>query len=165
MSQELLESGLRALEFSRRNLLALLEDIPDDKLCHQPVAGGNHALWIMGHLTQTDEWFPRGFGGYESRLPAQWNELFGMGSKPVGDVSAYPPVAEIREAMNSRRQEMIGWFKSMPPEKLLEPLGGDWEMFAPNHVGLAQSIAWHEGMHTGQLTVVRKSLGIAPKYA
>ena len=34
--------------------------------------------------------------------------------------------------------------------------------FAANLGMLMTSIAWHEGLHAGQLTVVRKSLGLAP---
>ena len=37
-----------------------------------------------------------------------------MGSKPVADAGAYPPVSEIRKAMNGRREELIGWFDADP---------------------------------------------------
>jgi hypothetical protein len=40
----------------------------------------------------------------------------------------------------------------------------DYEMFAANYCGLASSLAWHEGMHAGQLTMLRRDIGLGPKF-
>lgn len=163
MSHQLVDSGVAVLDFARSNTLSFLADVPEDKWCHQAIAGANHALWVVGHLAVVDDYFISSFGGQDSRLPEAWGELFGMGSTPSSDASAYPRPAEIRDALGSRRADLIAWFESLSDDKLVAPLSGDWEKFAPNTVGLAFSIAWHEGLHAGQLTVVRKSLGLAPK--
>jgi hypothetical protein len=47
---------------------------------------------------------------------------------------------------------------------LTSPLPKELETFARSYGGMMCSIAWHEGVHAGQLTVVRKSLGLAPKF-
>ncbi|HKQ46892.1 MAG TPA: DinB family protein [Phycisphaerae bacterium] len=164
MSSHLLETGLAALAFSRKVSLGLFEDIPDNKICHQPCAGANHPLWILGHLACTDEFFLKGVGGRPYNRFEKWEKLFFMGSKPTSDPKVYPPIAEVKEALDKNRQEMIGWFKSMSDAELLKPLESDLADFAANRAVLMSMIAWHEGLHAGQLSVVRKSLGLTPKF-
>ncbi len=43
-------------------------------------------------------------------------------------------------------------------------LTDDLQSFAPSHAALIPTIAWHEGMHIGQLTVIRKSLSLDPVF-
>lgn len=164
MSSKLLDNGLAVMEFARNNTLAFLEDVPEEKWGHQPAPNANHAMWIIGHLAVTDDYFLTNLAGRDSKLPADWSGLFGMGSQPQGDLSAYPSPSDVRDQLRPRREELFSWFKSLSEEKLIEPLTDDWKQFAPNYIGLASSLAWHEGLHAGQLTVVRKSLGIAPKF-
>ncbi len=163
MSNQLLEAGLAAMGFSRRNTLTFFEDIPKDKICHQPFPGANHALWVLGHLAATDDFFLRTFSGKSTMLPEKWGPLFGMGSIPTPHVRDYPAVEEILSLMRPMREGLIGWFQSLTPDQLLKPLPPDWQKFGAHTAQLMFGIAWHEGMHAGQLTVIRKSLGLKPK--
>jgi len=164
MAGGLKSAGLATLAFARRNTLRLFEDIPADQLLHQPVPGGNHALWIVGHLAYVDDMFMTGLMPRASKLPENWANLFGQGSVPSGDASTYPAIAEIRERGEALRGELVGWFESMSEEKLLAPLPEEWKPFAPTYGAMMSSLAWHEGLHAGQLSVVRRSLGIGPKF-
>ncbi len=164
MGSTLLETGLGALAFSRHVTLGLFEDVPDGKVCHQPFAGANHVLWILGHLACTDEYFLNNVGGRPYNRFEKWEKLFFMKSKPTPNRTDYPPVAEVKEALDKNRQELIGWFKSMSDAELVKPIEGDMSQFAANRAVLMSTIAWHEGLHAGQMSVVRKSLGIAPKF-
>ena len=100
MANKHFEIGKTVLDFAHTNLLNLLEDVPDHKLTHQPVNHGNHALWIVGHIANTDTFFATSLGKREPKTPPEFAGLFGMGSKPTPDASAYPPQprphAEIR---------------------------------------------------------------------
>ncbi len=69
MSNPALENGLTALGFARQVTLGLLEDIPEDKLLHQLTPGGNHTVWVIGHLTVTDDDFLAKVGGREAKCP------------------------------------------------------------------------------------------------
>ncbi len=159
-----LSTGLATLEFSRSNLLSFMEDIPADQMCHQPVEGGNHTLWIAGHLAQTDDFFLTALAGRAPACPASYRTLFGMGSQPVNDPAAYPCLDDIKAQLDARRTDLVAWLKSLSLDQLAAPLTGDLAGFAPAHVALAGALAWHEGLHTGQLTFIRKSLGIGPKF-
>lgn len=164
MSNDWIESGLTVMAFARRALLGFLEDVPEDKWVHQPIPGGNHTAWIVGHLASTDHYFLTTVGGAKPKLPAGWEELFGMGSVPTADQGRYPSPAELRDFLGAIREDLTGWYGQLDEAEALTPLPEDLKMFAPHVGGLGSSIAWHEGMHTGQLTVVRKSLGFAPKF-
>lgn len=163
MSRALLESGLTNLEFARRFTFSLLEDISEDQWCHQPVVDGNHAAWVVGHLASTDDFFLSTLSGRPSGLPDKWKELFGMGSKPTPDLAGYPSPAELKSKLSGCREDFVAWLKSLDEKKLLSPLPGDLQSFAPSHVAMCGTLAWHEGLHAGQLTMIRKSLGIGPK--
>lgn len=159
-----LECGLNALRFSRDVTFGLLEDIPADKLCHQPIPGANHAVWVLGHMANTDDSFLSALGARPAKFPESWGKLFGQGSTATPNASDYPSLDELKENMNIRREELTAWFSGLDDDKLAAPLPENLQHFASNHAALLSSIAWHEGLHAGQLTIVRKSLGIGPKF-
>ncbi len=143
MTNDLIDAGLAALGFARQALLGMIDALPEDKILHQPCQGANHAMWILGHLACTDEFF--------------------MKSKPTTNAADYPPIAEVKEILAHNREALISLFSNMDEARLRSPLPGDLNS-APSHAALIPTIAWHEGMHTGQLTVIRKSLDLAPVF-
>ncbi len=164
MPSGLFETGKAALEFSRSVSLGLFEEVPKDKLLHQPLPGGNHALWILGHIAVSDEYFLRNLAGQTTPHLEAWQAQFFAGSVCVPDAAAYPPIEEVLACLNEARERLIAWFGSLPEEQLQGPLPGEKSFFAPTYAALMSSIAGHEMLHAGQLSVVRKSLGIAPKF-
>lgn len=164
MSSQLVESGLTVLAFSRKTLLGMLEDVPEHQWVHQPIPHANHAAWIAGHLAHTDHYFLTAVAGQPASIPAEWDELFGMGSAPTADAARYPSPTELRDYLGSLRQTLQAWFAGLDERDANASLPEELRMFAPTVGALTHSLAWHEGLHTGQLTVVRKSLGIAPKF-
>ena len=164
MADILLDNGLAVLAFARQATLAFLDDLPEDKLCYSPIPDGNHAMWLIGHITVTDDTVRHGLGGGTAKCPEGWTDLFGAGSAPAPDPGKYPSVAEMREHLNARREDLIAWFRSMDHTKLTEALPEDSLRFAPNYAGLMASLAFHEGLHAGQLRVITKSLGRPPKF-
>ena len=164
MANQLLEAGLKVMAFSRSATIGFLDDIPLDQWCKQPVAGGNHTAWVVGHIALTDDYFLSTLSGRSSNCPESWVTLFGPGSKPVGDLSAYPAPAEMKSKLSGSCDDLVAWLKSLDEKKLMSPLPQELQMFAPTHVELCFSLAWHEGIHAGQMTMVRRSLGLAPKF-
>ena len=155
-----IEAGIATLKFSRGATIKLLESIPPDARVLCPVKGANHATWIAGHIALTDDYFFKTVGDQPGTLPESWESLFGMGSKCESSSDAYPAWDEIIAAMHERRATLIDWFGAMSADELAEPLSDDLREFAPNRAALMPAIAWHEGFHAGQLTAVRRSLGM-----
>lgn len=151
------------MNLARSKVLDLAKDIPEDKLTWAPLPGGNHALWVLGHLAWTDDYFVAFFSKKPSAISPDWPKRFGMGSTPTTDASAYPSLAQVKDSMCNARDRLIDWFKLMDEKQLLSPLPSDWTGFAPNFACMMNSIAWHEGLHAGQLSVCCRGLGIKPK--
>jgi len=156
--------GLSSLEFARQATLKLLEGLPEQGFTHQPVAGGNHVLWVLGHLAATDDFFLTRLANRESGLPQQWGALFGMGSTPTSDAAAYPSREEVLQRLAERREALVQWFRSLSDADLARTLPDDFSEFAPDYASLPTRIAWHEGLHAGQISTVRKSLGLKPAF-
>jgi len=158
-----LAPGLAALNFARGAVEKLIDACPANARLHCVCPGANHLTWIVGHLAWTDDYFVTALGGQESNLPGgfdNWNAMFGMASTPVDDPAAYPPFEQVRRAFDERHQAVVDWFASLDESKLSEPLPDDLRNFAPTFAALPGSMAAHEGMHAGQITVIRKSLGL-----
>ena len=163
MANAALQNGLATLDFSRNILLGLVEEIDDDKMCHQPVAGGNHTAWVLGHIAYADDLFAVEVGGRKSILSDDWKAKHGMGSTPTSDRADYPSKAEFLDKLATCRESLLTWFNSLDESELETPMPEGWTDFAPNRAAFASWIAWHEALHSGQLTMIRKSLGLAPK--
>jgi len=158
------DNGLKMLEFARRVTLAYLEDIPPDQRFHQPAPGANHAVWIIGHLTVVDDSFLSTLQGTEHSLTSMWREAFAQGSDPGTDPSQNPDWDELMKRFAAIRTDLLTWFRNLPDEKLEQPLPENLKGFASSQCALMSSIAWHEAIHAGQITTIRKSLGLDRRF-
>lgn len=160
MPNATLEASLAALEFSRNFLSGILRDFPAEQALFAPFAGANHATWILGHITWVDDITLQSWGKQPSGLPANWPELFAWKTTPTTDASRYPAFSAMKDHLASRRAALVDWFLSLDDARLASKLGGDFDWFARSIGHLPSSIACHENMHAGQLTVVRKALNL-----
>lgn len=151
---------IQAVAFARGATKKLLEGIPADKMCVIPAGCSKHALWIAGHLASTDHWFVAEFGGGKSSLPEAWNKLFGMNSSATADAKTYPSPAEVLKALDAGHAGVIKWLRSLTAEQLEKPMPKEWQAYAPTMADVGTFAAWHEGYHAGQLSAVRKGLGL-----
>ena len=88
-----LKERLRSrLEFTRGFSENLLQNFktPED-FTHQVHSNANHAAWFVGHIAQTDNFFTSLIDPSKAVEKQGYGELFGMGSQPTNDPSAYPP--------------------------------------------------------------------------
>ncbi|MEZ6318538.1 MAG: DinB family protein [Phycisphaerales bacterium] len=156
--------GLEGLAMSRGFLKMLLEGLTAEQMMTRPCAKGNHGMWIMGHIAWTDDSFLQGLGGQASGIPASWNGLFGMKSEPSDDASAYPSRDELMGAMEDRRAALVAWLSGLNEAELIKPIEGDMAQFARTLAQVPSSLAFHEGMHAGQLSMARRAAGLAPMF-
>jgi hypothetical protein len=164
MSSRELETGIASLRFSRRLALAILNGIPEDEWLHVPVPHGNHATWIGGHLAwEDDDILSSLIEGRGSKVSQPWHDRFAQGSKPTANPIDYPGHGEIRTALDTFREELIGFF-SASIDRLAAPLPEGMHAFARDLAALMPALACHEMIHVGQLTVIRKSLQLPPVF-
>jgi len=106
-----------ALTGGKAWMVGLVADLEDGDLVAAPtIKGGNHPLWVIGHLTASEASIVKGMiKGEQPNVPAGWGPLFGMGSQPVSDASKYPSKAELLEEISSVKKYGacgIGLFRS-----------------------------------------------------
>ena len=129
---------------------------------HQVDPTANHALWFAGHMGTTDNFFISLLDPSQVRDREGFREQFGIGSRPVDDPSAYPPVAEVVDYMRDRRKTLLAIVERMSDEDLGRSVPeGAPEMWT-DLGSILETAIWHEGMHAGQVSIARRSLGNAP---
>ena len=71
-----------------------LGEMSDAPLLRPGPWGGNHAMWIAGHLTVVEGRLQKMLRGTPNPVEG-WKPLFDWGSEPVDDPAAYPPYDEV----------------------------------------------------------------------
>lgn len=155
------------LQFSRKFTEGLLSSFktPEEWVfqIHPKV---NHAMWITGHLGLVDNSFICKFRPEIGQKPEGWDRLFGFGSQPLPSADAYPASHEMLDFFRERRQSLLAVLDGMSEEELRAPAPAAGERSpiagAPSIGHGFIFVAYHEGLHTGQLTVAHRALGHAP---
>jgi hypothetical protein len=153
-----------AMEMSHQATMRLIEDMRDAPLTPPTARGGNHPLWVLGHLTLVEGSVPQVLFG-ERNPVERWAPLFGPGTEPTDDASAYPAFDEVLRTYHDLRARNM---------KLLEDLGEsalDRPTKAPppgledvlRTVGLTfLTFALHQMNHRGQVADARRAAGRKP---
>jgi uncharacterized damage-inducible protein DinB len=154
---------LRAAELNVDYAKKLVADIPDEKMCEQPVPGMNHAAWVLGHLTYV---FDSMIGVFDQTpsMSNEWKELFNLKSKPEADRARYPSKAALLEAYERSYQRIVEAVKSASPEALDREFPNPRLRAILPTVGIAMVniLTSHQGIHLGQLSAWRRAQGLPP---
>lgn len=135
---------------------------PDDKATAQAPGQPNHCLWTLGHLAATYDWASGILDGKPSSLPESYQKSFAMGSVPTPDPSANPSIAEVRANFDRAYERFLNAAKALTPAQGKESLKEKTHGFAEDKFDLLYKMAWHDGWHLGQMTTLRKFLGLPP---
>ncbi|MEO1534061.1 MAG: DinB family protein [Planctomycetota bacterium] len=156
----LLDTGLFLMDFSRQATTGLLAGIEGDDFVKRFTDDGSHAAYIVGHIAFTDDSTLTMLAGAESSLSESEQKLFGGGATISESLADYPPQARLIETMHAVRANLTEYFKSLSPAEIIAPVEGPLAQFGDTRAKLMTSIAWHEGFHAGQLSVIRRQLGL-----
>src|SRR5437016_1215706 len=83
-----------AMQTSDQSIMMLLEDLRDAPLTAPTPRGGNHPLWVLGHITFIEGNVPQVLFS-EPNPVERWAPLFAPGTEPKADAGAYPPFDEL----------------------------------------------------------------------
>jgi uncharacterized damage-inducible protein DinB len=153
-----------ALTVSDQAMLQLAEDMRDAPLTSPTPRGGNHPLWVLGHITFIEANVPHVLFGEPNPL-AHWAPLFAPGTEPTSDASKYPPFDEILRTYRDFRARNLKTLEQLseadldrptkaPPRGLEEVLGTFGRMFL--------LLALHQMSHRGQIADARRACGRKP---
>ena len=152
-----------SLETSKNATLGMIMDLKDEPLAQPTINGGNHALWILGHIVTSESSIIHTIIlGKDSSPVDDWQPLFGHGSTPQLDASVYPSFDELLEAWEEVRAFTLSTLESFSDDDLDKPAPGcpeEWKSWFGT-VGMTFTTQIiHPTMHYGQLADIRKALG------
>ena len=163
---ELLASQLGT---SKAMLAGMLEDLADAPLTAPTASGGNHPLWVAGHVVYSEANLtgPLMFG--TPNPLAEWKDLYGRGSEPSYEASDYAQtIPELLAKWDEVRAESLTKLNGLSDEDLSR----DVAQCPPGREGFFgtfgkafSAVVMHPFMHRGQLADARRSLGRSPLQA
>ena len=159
------EALILALEMGRHWLLGLVKDLKDDELIAPPTAtGGNHPLWVIGHLAVSEAGIVNGYVlGKENPLKS-WEPTYGMGSTPTANPADYASIETLLARLDEVRQSTTKVLGDLSADDLEATTGADHEFFNTKGKCFAMLVS-HQAFHTGQIADVRRTLGKKPVLA
>jgi len=154
-----IDYAITALSNSRKTLNSLFDGFTAESALAQPTPGVNHVLWQTGHLAHTEDWYAGLLAGSGTTLPERYASLFGYGSTSEG-TDAYPSFDEVKAQLATARERVVAAVRAASDEKLAEQC----EDLGTDFLGGALMVSWHEGWHSGQISIIRRALGLPSIY-
>ena len=156
-----------ALNNSRNWAMGLLMDMKDAPLTQPTDRGGNHPLWVLGHLTHSESQLLDVFLlGKENRF-RELEAQFGMSSVPTTNPADYPSFDELLEKNEVMRAAVLEHLDTLNDANL------DQQTHAPEEYAayfgttgaVFSSMTTHYGFHAGQVADARRANGRDPLMA
>jgi len=155
--QRLKKQLLTAREYTR----SLLTDLATPEQWTQQVhPEANHPLWFAGHMATADNFFLSTLAPDKVVKRPEFERAFGTGSRPTNNPADYPPPDEVLEVMDERRRALLDVLDHMEEPDFEKPLPKGAPDFLPDFGAVFEMAIWHEGMHSGQLSVARRAMGL-----
>lgn len=164
-SKDLLKMNLEAC---KGMILPMIEDMKDTPLTFPTPKGGNHPLWVLGHLAYSEGVLIQEMMLGESNPLADWKEIFSNGTEPVADADKYPPFDEVLAKCLEVHQANMALLDSMSEEDLdtaSKSCPPEYKGFFGTYRQCFQQIASHWHMHQGQIADARRAAGRKPLMA
>ncbi len=154
-----------SLEMSNNLCMGLIDDLKDAPLTFPTEKGGNHALWILGHLTYSEANLTYVYMQGKTNPLASWKDKLAGGSQPVADASAYPSMDEMLAKSAEIRENTLKIVNSLSDEDLDQPAIGcpdEMKDYFGTYGQCLMTVGMHPMMHYGQLADARRTLGRPP---
>lgn len=156
-----------SLENSKGWAMGLIGDMADAPLTRPTPNGGNHPLWVLGHLVRAESDLLDGFIlGKPNRFP-ELEGLFSMGTTPGDDAGQYPSMDELMKKFEEIRSATLAHLETLSDEDL------DQKSHAPEDFGAFfgtvgacfAAMTTHMSFHAGQVADARRAAGRKPLMA
>jgi hypothetical protein len=156
------DTGMGLMGAARWFTETIIDGVTPAQWMHQVSPGANHVMFNVGHIALVDRQFLAAAGGQSTGVPDSYEALFAPGCEPSDRADDYPSPSELLEVLRAARAELIEHFQGLSGSELLAP--GDDERLADvaSPIALIPGFAsFHEGTHSGQILLIRRSLGLA----
>lgn len=163
-----LQYAVEQLLFARNYTLDLVETIETVDWYQLSTPPVTHVGWQVGHLAVAEYRLAlvriRGRQpGDDQIIPPEYLKLFGKSSVPSSNPGDYPGPDELRATLDRVHAAALHTMRTLPMDELDRPL----EEPHPMAKTKLESLIWcgqHEMVHAGQIGLLRRLLGYAPKW-
>ena len=155
------------LENGKGWAMGLISDMKDAPLTQPTSNGGNHPLWVLGHITRAESDLLDGFIlGKPNRFP-ELEAAFSMKTTPTTDASQYPSMDELMGKFEEIRAATLAHFDTLGEDDLDKPSNAPADFGPPfATVGACfAAMAGHMSFHAGQVADARRAAGREPLMA
>lgn len=152
--------ALDTLHWAHEMTAKLANSVPADRLTWQCSPADNHVLWSIGHLATTYAWLASLLDGKPIDLPGEFDKLFGYKSIPVNKPEQYPQAEVVRQHHEAAYRRFTEIAQRLSDQDALKPTVGDSHGFAKTRLDVVQRAIWHEGWHQGQISTLRRAMGL-----
>jgi hypothetical protein len=169
----LLENGtMTTLDYIRRGLkvshnltMELIDDMAESPMQQPTSNGGNHPLWVLGHLAYSESNIVEHIiRGNENPL-IDWKPIFGAGSNPTANAEDYPAWTDVRAKADEVRANTLAFLDSLTEADLesatKNPPPGREDFFGTIAACLLVATL-HPTMHRGQVADSRRMANLNP---
>ena len=133
----------------------------------KPIARAiNPPAYVLGHLAISND-FALQLLGQPTVCPAEWHAAFGPGSGPDKLKIDYPSKQELLETFELGHERVCEAVKTASPEAMRQPQSFPFFAGTPiRTIGdcVVLLMTSHIGLHTGQLSLMRRQLGHPPLF-
>jgi hypothetical protein len=152
------------LEGSARAILQLIEDMREQALTFPTPKGGNHPLWVLGHLAWSEGFLQQVLLGKPNPV-AHWQSLFGIGSEAAADAARYPSFDELQKTFLDLRAETLKVLSSLTDNDLDQPSKGcppEFKQALGTYADCFRGLIFNTLHHRGQVADARRAAGRKP---
>lgn len=159
-----MNSPADALSFSLKSSGSFVElfakDLTPAGMTHRTSPAANCAAWIIGHLLLVERNLHRALGVTSPAIAAEYESRFARDAAAAAATDFGDTGTLVQEFLEHRRLSVEAVTRMTPAQLSVEPPNKSprWK-----NVGeLVAFLANHTSMHAGQLTLIRRSLGMPP---
>jgi len=153
-----------SLDQSTAWVMELIVDMKDAPMTTPTPDGGNHPLWILGHVTYSEAELRDEFIFGKPNPLAEWKDIFGQGSQPSADASQYPPFEEILAKFAEVRSDTQKMLETMSDDDLDQPskVPDEAKDFFGTVGQCLSAMPLHLVFHGGEVADARRAAGRQP---
>jgi uncharacterized damage-inducible protein DinB len=153
-----------ALDRSARATMGLINDMEDQPLTFPTPNGGNHPLWVLGHLAFVEGDVIQKLMLGRPNPVAHWKNLFGIGSEVSAEASRYPPLEEVKKTFLNLRADTLKILDTLGDADLDQPSKAPPELkeFLDTYAKCFLVLILNTMHHRGQVADARRAAGRKP---